>query len=257
MAFPITDPLGLSKSGLLEIKYQGSNFTICRVAQWAYMAVMVLEDTTDDEYAESRVTIAGWHIDAAFAKQIMENNNLFAATMLSKQRGKEPDLVATYSSGNSGQLEQIYHEIQTGVRKPMEDPAMDRVLKEEQTRKLRLYLDKYGENPRFSPKKVWPGILMLLLYPLGLPFFYFGKKLWGGIALGCFVVACALPVLLIPVAFMDIVFIVMLLVQLFGDKIKDKEGNLVCTKAKQKRILESIAQYKKNVAELEAEGGDA
>lgn len=253
MAFPDTDCFGLNQSGLLEVKYRGRFFTICRVAQWAYMAVVVLEDTTDDEYRDSLLSIAAWHIDCEFARKIIEDNNYFAATVLHKQNGRNPDLVATYSTKDGGPLVQIYKEVQSGIRKPIEDRAMDRLFKEMQTQQLKKVLDRYGEHPRFSDKKVWPGILMLLIYPLGLPFFYFCRPLWGWIMLSCL----AASVLFMPMLFVacpvGCVLIVMLLVHLFGDRIKDKDGRLVCTQAKQKRILNSIAQYKQNVAELAAE----
>ena len=68
MAFPAIDYMGLQKTDLLDICYQGSGFTICRVAKWAYMAIMVTEDTTQDEYEESRMTLACWHVDYEYAK---------------------------------------------------------------------------------------------------------------------------------------------------------------------------------------------
>lgn len=252
MSFPITDYMGLQKSGLLEVCYRGDVFTICRIAQWAYMAVIVLEDTTEDEYEPSRVSIAAWHIDCEFGKKIMENNAVFAATMLSKQTSKEPDLIATITA-QENPLEDIRNEIKNGVRKPIDEPGLDRIFKVQQTQRLKVFLDKYGENPQFSDKKVWLGMLMLLLYPFGLPFFYFNKPLWGGIMLGFFVVGCVLQFLLIPAGLLGCVFIVMTLIHVLGNKAKDKEGRLICTKRDQKLITESIAMYKKIMAELEAD----
>lgn len=256
MSFPVTDYFKLQKSGLLEVCYRGNVFTICRVAKWAYMAVMVVEDTTEDEYEDSRVSIVAWHIDCEFGKKIMENNALFAATMLSKQTSKEPDLAVTISD-KENPLEDIRNEVRNGVRKPIEDPGLDRIFKEQETQQLKVFLDKYSENPQFSPKKVWPGMLLMLLYPFGLPFFYFNKPLWGGIMLGAFVVSFALPVLLIPAGLLGCVFIVMTLIHVLGNKAKDKEGRLICTERNQKLILESIAKYKQNMAELEAEREEA
>lgn len=253
MSFPFTDSFSLQKSGLLEVCYRGSNFTICRVAQWAYMAVLVLEDTTEDEYEESRLSIAAWHIDSDFGQKIMENNALFAATVLNKQNPRNPDLMVTIESAEDNPLVTIRNEIQRGVRKPVEDPVLERIFKEQDTQRLKVFLDKYGENPQFSDKKVWPGMVLLLLYPFGLPFFYFNKPLWGGIMLGLFLVSFLLPVLLIPSGLLGCVLIVMTLIHVLGNKARDKEGRLICTKRSQKRILESIARYKKNVAELAAD----
>jgi hypothetical protein len=42
-----------------------------------------------------------------------------------------------------------------------------------------------------------------------------------------------------------------------GNKAKDKEGRLICTKRDQKLILDSIAKYKRNIAELEIDHADA
>lgn len=255
MSLPLNDYFGLQKSGLLKVCYRGNVFTICHVAQWAYMAVMVLDDTTNNEYEESRISLAAWHIDCEFAQKIMENNAVFAATILSKQTTKEPDLVAIITS-QSNPLEAIRNEVLSGVRQPIQDPVLDRIFKIQETERLKTFVDKYGENPQFSDKKVWVGMLMLLLYPLGLPFFYFNKPAWGGIMLGCFLTSFVLPVLLIPAGLLGCVLIVLTLFHVFGNNAKDKEGRLICTKKNQKLILDSIAAYKKNLAELEAEHGN-
>jgi len=251
MSFPASDLFGLQKSGLLEVCYTGTSFLICRVAQWAYMAVAVVEDTTEDEDAVSQVSLAAWHIDSEFGKKIMENNALFAATMLSKQAGREPDLAITIT-WEENPLTVIRDEVKNGVRKPIDDPVLDRIFKEQDTQRLKVFVDKYGENPQFSPKKVWPGMVMLLLYPFGIPFFYFNKPVWGGIMLGFFVLSLILQFLLIPAGLLGCVFIVMTLIHVLGNKARDKQGRLICTKRDQKLILENIARYKKNTAELEA-----
>jgi len=93
---------------------------------------------------------------------------------------------------------------------------------------------------------------MLLLYPFGIPFFYFNKPVWGGIMLGFFVLSLILQFLLIPAGLLGCVFIVMTLIHVLGNKARDKQGRLICTKRDQKLILENIARYKKNTAELEA-----
>lgn len=252
MIFPGNDFMGLQKAGLLEVCYRGGVFAICRVAQWACMAVVVLEDTSMDEDEETRVTLGAWHIDGEFGKKIMEDPNHFAATMLHKDHGKAPDLKVTITHQNNP-LEAIRTEVKNRVRKPIVDPVLERALMEHQTRELKAFVDRYGENPQFSPKKVWPGMLMLLLYPFGLPFFYFNKPLWGGIMLGSFVVSLVLPFLLIPAGLLGCVFIVMTLIHVLGNHAKDKEGRMICTQKDQKLILDSISKYKQNLAALSTE----
>ena len=249
--FPINDFMGLQKSGLLEVCYRGGAFAICKVAQWAHMAVVVLEDTSNDEYEETRVELAAWHIDYEFAKQIMADHNVFAATMLHKQHGKEPDLVVTVRYHESNLLEEIRAEVQKGIRQPMFDPRLDRIFMEQETQRLKGFVDRYGNKPEFSPKKVWLGMLMLLLYPLGLPFFYFNKPMWGLIMLGTFVVGCVFPPLLIVGGLLGCVLIVMLLIHVLGNQAKDKEGRMICTKKNQELILSSIAKYYQNAAILQ------
>ena len=254
MRFPVKDPLEVSTSGLLEVCYRGNNFTICRVAKWAYMAVFVTEDTSNDEDEETRISIAAWHIDYEFGKKIMENNAVFSATFLSNQTARVPDLVDTIYLWKPNKVEAIRKEVESGIRKPMLDPGLDRLFKTQETESLKVFLDEYGENPQFSPKKVWVGMLMLLLYPLGLPFFYFNKPLWGWIMLGTMVLSCIVPLLLIAPGLLGCVLIVMLLIHVLGNHAKDKEGRPICTKRTQKLILDSIAKYKQNVAELATDG---
>jgi len=256
MSFPFTDYFSLQKAGLLEVCYTGHRFTICRVAQWAYMAVTVLEDTTMDEDEESRMTIAAWHIDCELGKKIMADNTLFVTALFNEKTGRSPDLVTTVRYSEESLLDKIRNEVRSGLRKPILDPGLDRIFKEQQTQRLKVFLDKYGENPQFSPKKVWPGMLMLLLYPLGLPFFYFNKPLWGIIMLASLVIGCILPVLIIPAGLLGCVLIVMTLIHVLGNHAKDKEGRMICTTKNQKLILDSIATYKKNLAELKADHAD-
>ena len=252
MIFPANDFMGLQKAGLLELCYRCHTFAICKVAQWAYMAVIMIEDTTMDEDEPSRVTLAAWHVDSQYAQRIMADNNHFAATMLHKDHGKEPDLVVTVSH-DQNPLADIRNEVQNRLRKPIEDPVLDRIFKEQETQRLKAFLDRYGEHPQFSPKKVWIGMVLLLLYPLGLPFFYFNKPLWGGMMLGAFIVGCVFTPLLILGGLLGCVLIVMTLMQVLGNKVTDKQGLLICTQKDQQLILESIAKYQRNVAELAAE----
>ena len=249
MAFPYYDYRGLKKNGFVEICYQGKGFMICRIAQWAYMAVVVLEDTTDDEYEPSCVTLAAWHIDCESGKKIMENNALFTATMRSPQTGRKPDLLVTVTD-TQNPLADIYNEVKSGVRKPIEDPGLDLIFKQQETQRLKAFVDRYGENPRFSPKKVWVGMLLLLLYPFGLPFFYFNKPAWGVIMLSAMGVSLIFPPLVFVGGLLGCVLIVMLLIHVLGNNAKDKDGNLICTQKNQKLITESIAKYKKNTEEL-------
>ena len=252
MIVPLADIFGLQKAGLLEVGYRGGVFSICRVAQWAYMAVVVTEDTTSDEYEPSRITLVAWHIDGEFARKIMQDHNYFAATILHKTNGKAPDQVWTITHEHNP-LVAIYDEVQKGIRKPIADPVLERLLMEHQTTQLKTFVDRYGDNPQFSPKKVWVGMLLLLLYPLGLPFFYFNKPLWGGIMVGTFVASLVLPILLIPAGLLGCVFIVMTLIHVLGGHATDKEGLLICTQKKQKLILDSIAKYKQNLVTLAAD----
>ena len=128
---------------------------------------------------------------------------------------------------------------------------------EHQTTQLKAFVDRYGDAPQFSPKKVSVGMLLLLLYPLGLPFFYFNKPLWGWIMVGTFVASLVLPVLLIPAGLLGCVFIVMTLIHVLGNHATDKEGRLICTQKDQKLILDSIAKYKQNVETLTSEDPEA
>lgn len=252
MIFPRQDFMGLQKAGLLEVCYHGGVFAICRVAQWACMAVVMTEDTTCDEDEPSRVTLAAWHIDGEYARKLMQDHNYFAATMLHKDHGKAPDLIWTITYDDDP-LVRIRDEVRSGVRKPIVDPVLERLLMEHQTTQLKAFVDRYGDNPQFSPKKVWVGMLMLLLYPFGLPFFYFNKPLWGWVMLGSMAVSLVLPFLLIPAGLLGCVLIVMTLIHVLGNHATDKEGRMICTKKDQKLILDSIAKYKSNTATLAAE----
>lgn len=252
MNFPIKLPMGLEKQGLIEVCYRGGVFAICRVAQWACMAVMITEDTTFDEDEPSRVSLAAWHIDGEFARKIMQDHNYFAATILHKDHRKAPDLTVTITN-EENPLKIIRDEVQKGIRKPIVDPVLERLLMEHKTQELKAFVDRYGDNPQFSPKKVWVGMLMLLLYPLGLPFFYFNKPLWGWIMLGTLVASLVLPILLIPAGLLGCVLIVMTLIHVLGNHATDKEGRMICTLKDQNLILDSIATYKKNVATLASE----
>jgi hypothetical protein len=53
------------------------------------------------------------------------------------------------------------------------------------------------------------------------------------------------------------VMIVMLLIHVLGNKARDKQGRPICTKKNQKLILDSIAKYKQNMAELEEDHAEA
>ena len=253
MLVSTTGLFGTTPNHLMRVCYSNSIFSICRVAEWAYMAVVVLEDTTCDEYEESRITFAAWHIDADFGQKIMANPVLFSATILSKQTGREPDLTLTIRDLSDNPLVDIRQEVRSGQRQPIEDPVLDRIFKEQETKRLKVFWEKYGDDPQFSDKKVWPGMLMLLLYPLGLPFFYFNKPRWAYLMIACMVVSCIVLPLVVAGGLLGCVLIVKLLLELAKDKLTDKNGRTICTRKRQALIRNNIATYKKNLAELEAE----
>ena len=244
----------LEKKGLVKIYYRCNQFTICRLADWTIMAFLNNGKQYYDEDGDvSNTVYFGWKIDLEFARKIIANNAVFAATLLSKQTSRAEDLKLATADG-AAVLEKIRQEIRQGTRKTEIDGALEKELKSVRLKDLEHWVQEYGNPPVFTRKKYWTIMLSFFLYPIGLPWFMAGNTKGGLFELGVMLLSTVLSVVFPPAIFIGmpvmVIHVFIFYFKLWTGKIKDNEGRPVITKAKQKKIAGYIHEYNAYKAEL-------
>lgn len=254
----------LIEKGLVTEYYRCPSFSICRVADWSMMAFSSAVDTKEEHDSDSYTTLSftcyAWHVDKEFAEKLMANNALFNATLLSKKESKEPDLVLwdfedpqyvpPETKHYLAQLEEIRGEVHAGTRECMIDPELEKVLKRHVVGNLENLVEEYGNPPVFSNKSKGITYLLCLLYPLGLPWFYIGQTLIGAAMLGGMVIGCIIPFLLYVVIAVEVIHVFVFFFRLLFEKVKDKDGRTILSKARQNYIVKEIERYNAYCADL-------
>lgn len=248
--------------------YRCPSFSICRVADWSLMVFANITDKKEEHDADSYTVLYSkffaWHIDKEFAEKIMANNAVFNATMLSKKDAREPDLVLwdfddsknvpAATKRFDAQLKEIREEVSLGTRECIIDPELELILKKHVVGNLEKLVEEYGNPPVFSEKKKWLAYLFCLLYPLGIPWFYIGKPIIGVAMFAGAIIGGLLLFLLIPVMVIEVTYLFIFFFKLLSNKIKDKEGRTILSKAEQTRITKEIERYNAYLADIKRSG---
>ena len=225
----------LRKSEHIQEFFSGMEYTVCLVANWDLMVVSLGQKSDPEDDENYIFYMKCWHLDAEYTKQLLANPKYFQARQVSKTHSNTPDLEIY----NLAQLDTIAQEVAQGIRPVVIDPEALALVKSRYASANNALLDQYGPDPKFSEKKVSTALLLSILYPLGVNWFYVGKPLMGVLAIASlFLVGIALPLGLIAAMGLLVYF----LVQLLGGKMTDPQGLPILTAGRQMQIRKAIAR---------------
>ena len=215
--------------------------TICTLAGWKLVAV-----ATDPNVIEKIGGYTGLIVDQKYIE-----SSFFGETKreLTSEEWENYSEEIRFNEKTLEEMIQVKAKIDSGEMQPLYDRNFIKKMKKKYIEQHQDIVEKYGNPPVFSEKKIKVVAMLMFLLGYGGPFFYIGKPLIGMAYIAVSAFACVTYIFW-PMMIMGMIGLVALPYLMLSEKMKDRKGlYIVSAKAKERicHIAGTVEKYKEEI----------
>lgn len=234
---------------LIEELYCIKNkFMICTLANWKFIAILINPNTIEE--------LGG------YAGIIVDENDIDKILNISKQptppteNYKKSFEEFYFNDKTLKELIEVKAKIDCGELQPLYRKSFVKELKKKYIEQKQEVVDKYGNPPAFSKKKMKNLLISIVFFGYGAPFFYLGKTFWGILCIFMSLLMCMTltggMTLLLPIFIWYGWGVILFPIKILLGKVKDRNGLYVTSVKMQeniRHICATIDRYKEEIEE--------